>query len=102
MKRLSALCLLGVLFGVSAVRSDEGLWTFDGLPADKLRKTYGFVPDAAWLDHVRMASVRLPGCSAGVVSRHGLVLTKPPLRARLYPGSFRLGPGPENDELKEP
>ena len=42
---------------------------------EKVRQAYGFAPDAAWLDHARLASVRLPGCSAGIVSRHGLVLT---------------------------
>ena len=67
--------LVGLCLGTSAVHAEEGLWTFDNFPADKVRQAYGFAPDAAWLDHVRLASVRLPGCSAGIVSRHGLVLT---------------------------
>ena len=75
MKPLFAACLVGLCTAGSAVHADEGLWTFDNFPGEKVRQAYGFAPDAAWLDHVRLASVRLPGCSAGIVSRHGLVAT---------------------------
>lgn len=75
MKRLVGLCLLGILSSGIGARADEGLWTFDGLPTDRLEKAYGFAPDQAWLDRVRLSSVRLPGCSAGIVSRHGLIQT---------------------------
>ena len=41
-----------------------------------MKARYGFAPDAAWLDHVREAAVRLTsGCSASVISKDGLVLT---------------------------
>jgi hypothetical protein len=60
----------------SAVRADEGMWTFDNFPSDRVKTAYGFAPDQAWLDHVRLASVRLAtGCSAALVSGHGLVQT---------------------------
>src|SRR5258705_13709929 len=55
--------------------ADEGMWTFNNFPADKVEKAYGFRPDQAWLDHVRLSSVRLTGtsgCSAALVSPHGL------------------------------
>jgi Peptidase S46 len=58
--------------------ADEGMWTFNNFPADKVEKTYGFRPDRAWLDHVRLSSVRLTGrsgCSAAFVSPRGLVQT---------------------------
>ncbi len=56
--------------------SDEGMWTFDNFPSEALKKRHGFAPDAAWLDAVRMASVRLAGgCSGSLVSPHGLVMT---------------------------
>jgi hypothetical protein len=58
--------------------ADEGMWTFNNFPADKVQKAYGFRPDQAWLDHVRLSSVRLTGtsgCSAAFVSPHGLVQT---------------------------
>ena len=56
--------------------ADEGMWTFDAFPSDAVRRAYGFAPDRAWLDHVRLASARLAqGCSASFVSAQGLVLT---------------------------
>jgi hypothetical protein len=56
--------------------ADEGMWTFDNFPADKVMSAYGVAITPAWLDHVRGAAVRLTsGCSASVVSGHGLVFT---------------------------
>ncbi len=77
MKRLLTAAPLLILLAVSSqVRAEEGMWTFNRFPVERVQKAYGFAPDGAWLDHVRLASVRLAqGCSASFVSPNGLVMT---------------------------
>lgn len=68
--------LTAVSLPVSIAKADEGMWTFDAFPAAKMRADYGWAPDQAWLDKVRLAAVRLTGgCSASFVSDAGLILT---------------------------
>ncbi len=55
--------------------ADEGMWTFDNLPIKLLKERYGFVPTQEWLDHIRLASVRLGGGSGSFVSQNGLIMT---------------------------
>src|SRR5208337_2673621 len=55
--------------------ADEGMWTFDRFPAGAVQQSYGADVSAAWLDHVRLSTVRLSNCSAAFVSRTGLLLT---------------------------
>jgi hypothetical protein len=74
MKRLPLAAALTLC--LSSAFADEGMWTFNNFPAAKVGQAYGFTPDQAWLDHVRMASVRIAGgCSASLVSAQGLVMT---------------------------
>ncbi|HTD38611.1 MAG TPA: S46 family peptidase [Candidatus Limnocylindrales bacterium] len=59
----------------SSASADEGMWTFDNFPSAKVKQAYGFAPSRQWLDHVRLASLRLPGCSGSFISGQGLVMT---------------------------
>ena len=70
------LVVLVVLGAVgAAIRADEGMWTFDNFPIARANQALGTRIDQAWLDRVRLSSVRFGGCSAGIVSGDGLVLT---------------------------
>jgi hypothetical protein len=67
---LAATCLAGPAL------ADEGMWTYDNFPTAKMKARYGWAPDAAWLTHARLSSIRLAqGCSASLVSPDGLVMT---------------------------
>jgi hypothetical protein len=71
----SAASILAAALATPAF-AEEGMWTFDAFPAQRMRQQYGWAPDQAWLDNVRAAAVRLTGgCSASLVSPQGLVLT---------------------------
>jgi len=73
--RSSVLTALAVLLAAPALRSDEGMWTFDNVPAARMKAAYGFAPDAAWLRHLQLATVRFPGGTGAFVSAEGLVIT---------------------------
>jgi hypothetical protein len=66
-----------VLACVAALPSfaDEGMWTFDNFPANTLKQQYGTDITPAWLDHVRLSTIRLANCTASFVSPEGLILT---------------------------
>jgi hypothetical protein len=51
------------------------MWTFDAPPLDYWRQRHNFTPDQAWLDHVRLSTMRIPGCSSSLVSGEGLLMT---------------------------
>ncbi len=60
----------------TATHSEEGMWTFDNPPLKLLKAKYNFTPTQAWLDHLRLSSVRLnDGGSGSFVSPNGLLLT---------------------------
>ena len=61
---------------IRAGRFDNGkMWTFEYPPVEYLRETYGFSPDTAWFRKARLGALRIPSCSASLVSARGLVMT---------------------------
>ncbi len=71
----AAMGVLACAAAPSPASSEEGMWTFDNFPADRMREEMGWAPDQAWLDRIMAGTARLPGCSASNVSGDGLVLT---------------------------
>jgi Peptidase S46 len=68
------LCLLAIGLGTLSY-ADEGMWLFNAFPKDKVQAKYGWAPDQAWLDHVRLSSARAPNGSSSFVSPDGLIFT---------------------------
>lgn len=77
MQRIAIGILMAAGLAVTATAAaDEGMWTLNDLPTARMRQAYGFAPDAAWVDRVQKAAVRLAGgCSGSFVSGDGLVMT---------------------------
>lgn len=76
---LAAATVLALQVGPMPLLADEGMWTFDNPPRQLWRDRYRFEPSDAWLDHLRLSSIRLMegtgGGSASFVSPDGLILT---------------------------
>ncbi|MDQ3584547.1 MAG: serine protease, partial [Acidobacteriota bacterium] len=71
---LAALFLVAPLSGLTA-RADEGMWPFNQVPREEIKRKYGFEITDEWLKKAQMASVRFPNGSGSFVSPDGLVLT---------------------------
>lgn len=72
----AAAAALGILALIATpASSEEGMWTFDNFPVERMQREMGWAPDQAWRDRVMAGTARLPGCSASNVSGQGLVLT---------------------------
>lgn len=76
MRHLALTASIAALaFAASSARAEEGMWTFDNFPIVRANQTLGTNIDQAFLDRVRLSSVKFGGCSAGIVSGEGLVMT---------------------------
>src|SRR4051812_35209887 len=79
-KQLCALAAAATLLFVSTsalrVHADEGMWPFNNVPKEEIKRRYGVTVTDSWLKHVQLASVRFNnGGSGAFVSADGLVLT---------------------------
>ena len=63
------------LFVCSAVSADEGMWTFHGFPFSSANAQLKTNLDQAWLDRVRLSTVRIASCTGSFVTNEGLILT---------------------------
>ena len=71
-----SLAVLALSLAAAApAQAEEGMWTFDNFPIARANATLGTNIDQAWLDRVRLSSAKFGGCSAGIVSAEGLVMT---------------------------
>jgi hypothetical protein len=71
-----SLALILMLFLSAAAVADEGMWLFNAAPKAKIKAKYKFDVTDAWLDHVRLSSVRFNnGGSGSFVSADGLTFT---------------------------
>lgn len=71
----ASVAVLAFAAASTSARAEEGMWTYDNFPIARANQTLGTNIDQAWLDKVRLSSVKFGGCSAGIVSGQGLVMT---------------------------
>jgi hypothetical protein len=78
MKRrfVSPMLVAAALATSSATHGDEGMWLYENPPRQQLKERHGFDLTDAWLEHLRLSSVRFnSGGSGSFVSEDGLVLS---------------------------
>src|SRR6266852_8860979 len=76
MKRFFSICLALCFLFSTVASADEGMWLYNQAPKDKIKAKYAFELTQAWLDHVRLSSVRFNnGGSGSFVSADGLTFT---------------------------
>ena len=60
----------------SSAIADEGMWTIDNFPTDRIQERYGVTIDEDWLRSAQLATTRLEnGCTGSFSSSDGLILT---------------------------
>lgn len=99
MKRLlTTLALLFIAIEPRSLFADDGMWTFDNPPLKQWKERYKFEPTESWLEHVRLASVRLnDGGTGSFVSADGLMITN----QHVASGQLQKVSSKEKDYTKE-
>ena len=57
------------------VVADEGMWLFNQFPKGQVQRKYSVEVTGAFLEHLRLSSVRIGGGSGSFVSPNGLIFT---------------------------
>ena len=75
MNKNTAFAISLLVFASLAV-ADEGMWTIDNFPSERVAAKYDVTIDDAWLRSAQLATTRLEnGCTGSFASPDGLVLT---------------------------
>ena len=70
------LLALPLVLVAGSTRADEGLSPFDMVPKAAIAKAHNVNLTDAWLDHLRLSTVRIAACGTGwFVSKSGLIRT---------------------------
>ncbi len=77
MKTITSILIFALLITTTTpLFADEGMWTFDNPPRKVWKEKYGFEPSQEWLDHMRLATVKVGNVATGsFVSPDGLIMT---------------------------
>jgi hypothetical protein len=98
MKNCIKAGLVALSLAAVFAQAEEGMWTFDNVPVKQLQQKYGFTPTQQWLDHVRLASVRLnDGGSGSFISPDGLLLTN----HHVARGQLQKSSTPEHNYIRD-
>src|SRR5438105_161182 len=98
MNKLTAniLAALFILLSISS-HAEEGMFPFNAVPKEEIKKQYGFEITDAWLSRAQFASVRFNvGGSGSIVSQRGLVMTN----HHVASDTIQKLSTPENDLMK--
>ncbi len=89
--------LLALILSSLLAVADEGMWPYNSFPKSRVKAKYKFDPTQAWLDHLRLASVKFPGGSGSFVSPDGLIFTN----HHIGRGCTHNVSTPEHDYMKD-
>ncbi len=84
------LFVLALLISVPAL-ADEGLWLWNQFPAESVKQKHDFDVKPAFLDELRLASVRIGGEMGSFVSSGGLILATRQVANGCLASAGRLG-----------
>ena len=71
----ASAAVLAFAASATSASAEEGMWTYDNFPIAKANQQLGTDIDQGFLDRLRLSSVKFGGCSAGLISGEGLIMT---------------------------